>query len=80
MANKTPQSTKVILKLNNGIVDGKQKTVDVSIGPLSVTGYDPDKALAVAGALEACLSKSVYILQETITSNLEPDGAAAQTA
>ena len=60
--------TKVSVKmlLNNGTdpVTGEIKTVSVSLGALSPSGYDDTKMMAVVGALSPCLTKSVYSVKK----------------
>lgn len=62
--------TKVSVKmlLNNGVdpSTGVIKTVSVSLGSLSHTGYDDTKMMAVVGALSPCLTKSVYSVKKTM--------------
>lgn len=87
MARGIIQKYSVKMKLNNGSTStGAVKTVNVGIGSTSnqitITNYAGSdgssistgrtKALAISNALSACLSKSVYALEETaITAIVE---------
>ncbi len=65
----TSTMTRVAVKmlLNNGTdASGNIKTVSVSLGSLSVTGYDDTKAMAVIAAIGPCLTKSVYSVKKTV--------------
>lgn len=66
----TDKKKTVTLLLNNGVQDGKVQTVNCGLGTLSTTGYDRDKAMAVMLLLTACLSKTVYEIDEVTTSTL----------
>lgn len=69
----TSTMTRVTVKmlLNNGTdASGNIKTVSVSLGALSTTGYDDDKAMAVVAAIEPCLTKSVYSTKKTVDYTL----------
>ena len=75
--NKTMAATTVVekvavnLKLNNGISPtGAVKTVTVSMGTISDTGFDADKALAVSRLIAACLEKTVYETVKVETSRI----------
>ena len=72
MATTTLEKVAVRINLNNGTdpETGTVKTVSVSLGSLSTTGYDAAKALAVASAIEGCLSKTIYSVSEVRTSTL----------
>jgi len=60
------------MKLNNGTdSEGNVKTVNVSLGTLSDSGWDAAKAYACANAIEACLSKTIYQVQHVLTNSLE---------
>ena len=61
----------VNLKLNNGTtVTGAVKTVTVSMGKMSKTGFDAEKALAVSRLLAPCLTKSIYETVKVETSQI----------
>lgn len=48
------------IALDNGTdSEGRAKTVNISLAGISKDGYDADKYLAIVGALEPCLSKTV---------------------
>ncbi len=72
MARLTPDSISVEIKLDNGIdIDGNERTVSISLGNLNKDNFDADKALAVLGALEPCLQKTVnsmYVYQRSLLS------------
>ena len=54
------QNINVNIKLENGYdMDGNTLTVAISLDNISKDNFDPDKALAIVGALEPCLSKAV---------------------
>lgn len=63
-------SQRVNIQLNNGTVDGKVRTLNVSLGSLDITGYDDQKAMNVANALEPCFEKNVYRIQKTTVATL----------
>lgn len=70
-ARTVTEKIAVNLRLNNGTsTTGQVKTVGVSIGKLNTTAFDADKALAVAGLIGDCLTKSVYEVQKTETSKI----------
>lgn len=70
----TSTITKVSVKmlLNNGTdpQTGEVRTVSVSLGALSPTGYNDDKAMAVAEAIAPCLTKSLYGVKKTVDYTL----------
>lgn len=66
-------SVRVNVKLNNGTVDGKVKTLNVGLGNLNVTRYEDDKAMNIVNALSPCMARSVYIVQKTATSTLSEE-------
>ena len=71
---ETPKKVSVSVRLNNGVdSSGNVQTVSVSLGSLSTTGYDNAKALAVAEALEDCLSLSVYSVEKTYVTTIEDE-------
>ncbi len=71
---ETPKKVSVSVRLNNGVdSSGNVQTVSVSLGSLSTTGYDNTKALAVAEALEDCLSLSVYSVEKTYVTTIEDE-------
>jgi len=60
MAVETPTKVAFQLALNNGVdAEGNTKYVNISLGSMSLDGYDGDKALAVSAALQPCLSKTI---------------------
>ena len=71
----TLEKIAVKMNLNNGTdpTTGEVKTVAVSLGSLSTTGYDAAKALAVASAIEGCLSKTIYSVSEVKTSTISEE-------
>lgn len=66
----TSTLTKVGVKmlLNNGTDSqtGEVKTVSVSLGSLSPSGYDDNKMMAVVNGIAPCLTKSVYKVKKTM--------------
>ena len=71
MATVTTKKISVNIKLNNGVdQQGNMKLVTLSLGKLSLTGYDADKALALVNLLEACLDKSIQEVDEVKVSTL----------
>ena len=70
----TLEKIAVKMLLNNGTdSQGNLKTVGVSLGSLSTSGYDASKVLAVVDAIEGCLTKTVSYVQEVRTSTLTED-------
>lgn len=60
MAVETLKKVASQIALDNGIdTEGRQKTVNISLAGISASGFDADKYLAIVGALEPCLSKTV---------------------
>lgn len=71
MAVVTLKKVTVNLVLNNGTdSQGHVKTVNSSLGNLSETNYDDDKALAVVSALQPCMSKTLVSVQRNDINNL----------
>ncbi|MBQ2615650.1 MAG: hypothetical protein IJG51_08490 [Synergistaceae bacterium] len=71
MANSVLKKVSVSIKLDDGQdSQGNPKTVSVSLGSLSKNSFDADKALAVVGALEPCLNKSISSIEKTEVSSL----------
>lgn len=81
MAIATLNNISVVLKLNNGTTaSGGIKTVNLKLGgssqAINMTAYNADlsssraKALALAGAIEDCLIKSVYMITETTDNEI----------
>ena len=60
----------VNMKLNNGTRDGKVVTLNQSIGSLSITDYDDQKAMNIVDALNPCLAKNVMGATKTEVSDL----------
>ena len=54
----------VVLKLNNGTINGKVQTVSLSLGDLNIDTYDKEKAMNIVNLLSPCLDKDVYEIQE----------------
>ena len=70
-ASTVTEKIAVSLRLNNGTTTtGQIKTIGVSIGNLDKTAFNADKALAIAGLIEDCLTKSVYKVQKVETSEI----------
>lgn len=70
-ATETINKIAVKMLLNAGTTaSGDVKTVSSSLPTLSLTGYTPERAMAVTAAWEACLSKSIYSVQAVKTAEL----------
>lgn len=71
MANAALKKVSVNLKLENGTdAYGNVKLINLSIGNLSKDTFDADKALAIAGLIEPCLSKAVSSVEKTEVSTI----------
>lgn len=71
-ATVTPLKTQFKVNLDNGTTTtGDVKTVSITFPTLSQTGYDVDKAVAIADLLEPVLSKTIYSLSQIVTSTVE---------
>ena len=68
--SSTTDKISVNVKLNNGTSNGVVKTVTVSLGTLSTTGFDAQKAKNVVNLLGDCLSKPVYTIEKVEVSTL----------
>lgn len=69
---ETMIANKCNMLLNNGTdSSGNVKTVNVSLGSLSDSGWDATKAMTVIETLSACLSKSLYDVQHIVTNRIE---------
>lgn len=67
----TLKKVSVKLQLNDGVnSEGIMKLASVNLGTLDPTGYADSKATAVAEPLVNCLSKTLYGLVKTETSEL----------
>lgn len=67
----TAQKIALTLKLDNGTSEsGAVKTVSVSVASLDKDGWDDDKAFTLATLIGQCLSKNLYAIQKTETSNM----------
>ena len=60
----------VNVQLNNGTVDGKVRTLSVSLGGLDLTRYEDTKAMNIANLLGECLAKPIYRVQKVAVSTL----------
>ena len=60
----------VVLKLNNGTVNGKVQTISLSLGDLNIDTYDKEKAMNIVNLLSPCLDKDVYEVQKVAVSVL----------
>ncbi len=70
-ARTVVESISVYLRINNGTTTtGQVKTLPISIGKLNKSTFDADKALAIAGLIEECITKSVYEVQKVETSEI----------
>lgn len=71
MATTTVQDVAVKLKLNNGVTPaGTVKTVSVSLGKMSIEGFDPTKVDNITALIAPCLAKSIYETVKVETSNI----------
>ena len=71
MAVSTLQKVSVNIKLNNGQdAQGNTKLVSISLGSLSTSGFNADKALTIVGLLEPCLNKTVEAVEKVEVSSL----------
>lgn len=71
MATNTIVKNVCQLRLNNGTdSQGNVKTVGINLGQLSPTGWDDDKALAIADKLEDCLTKTIVETYHITTASL----------
>ena len=71
-ATVTPTKTQFKVNLDNGTTaTGEVKTVSMTFPALSQSGYDVDKAVAVANLLEPILTKTIYSLTQVVTSTVE---------
>lgn len=64
------EKVSVTMRLDNGIVDGKQKYLTSNIATLSTTRYNDQKAMNIVELMKPCLSKSVLAIKKTEVSNL----------
>jgi len=60
----------VSMKLNNGTKDGKVQTLSLSLGTLSTSGYDDQKAMNIVELIKPVISKPTYNVEETKVSIL----------
>ncbi|MBQ7592727.1 MAG: hypothetical protein IJU48_00060 [Synergistaceae bacterium] len=68
----TVNKISVSIKLNNGLdTQGNVKTVGISLGSLSTSGYNADKVMAVVALLEECLAKEIVQVDRTEVASLE---------
>lgn len=57
------------MALNDGTdSEGNVKSVNVSLGTMSDSGWDASKAYAIADAIESCLTKTVLRLEHVQTN------------
>lgn len=75
MATSTLEKIAVRMNLVNSTdpTTGEVKTVAVSLGSLSATNYNADKALAVASKIKNILTKTLYSVSEVRTSDISED-------
>lgn len=68
----TPDTSKWVQKLNNGsTATGSVATVNVNMGALEYSRWDPDKAGAILEALDNVVSKTIYRSVRTVDYLLE---------
>lgn len=71
MASSILEKVTVNVRLDDGVdSQGNTKTVSQSLGSLNKATFDPDKALAIANALEPCLTKTIDSVAKTEVSLL----------
>lgn len=71
MAISTLKKVSASIRLNNGTdMDGNTLTVGISLGNMNKDTFDADKALAIVGLLEPCLSKAVEAVEKTEVSTI----------
>ena len=71
MASQTVDRYSVSMKFAIGqSASGETKVMSVSIGSLSTSGYNKDKAFAYAAALSALYSEVLQSVTETTTARL----------
>ena len=65
------ESIRVQMMLNNGTTQtGQIKTVAVSLGKISLTNYNADKAINIADAVSDVLAKALTQVRKTKVSSL----------
>ena len=70
----TPKKVSVNVKLDNGTDDkGNVRTVNLSLGNLSLSGFDAAKAMAVVNLIKPCLCHTVYNVEKVEVSDLEEE-------
>lgn len=74
MAAETLTKRTLSMALDNGTdSEGKQQTVNVAMnffGGIDKGAWNADKALAIAEAAEACLTKTIFNVQTGTTSTI----------
>lgn len=66
-------ATKVAVNImvNNGTTPaGNIKLATISLGTMSINGYDPAKVLTVSALLEPCLAKAIQEVRKVETSSI----------
>lgn len=73
MSVETLKKRTCSIKLENGTdSSGNVRYVSLNIGSLNASRWDGDKALAIVGALESCLNKTIGFVEPTATYTLSP--------
>ena len=71
MASETLKKIAVNLILNNGTsTSGAVKTLSISMGTISNTGYDATKCNTLGGLISQCLAKPIYDLRKVETKSI----------
>lgn len=71
MATVTPRKISVNIKLDDGVdSQGNAKYVTISLGKISLTGYNQDKAVALVNLLTPCLDKTHHATEEVKVNTL----------
>lgn len=70
-ATETVTKVAVNILVNNGTTQtGALKTASISMGAISTSGYDADKAIAIADLISDCLTKDMCELRKVEYSRL----------
>lgn len=70
-ATETVTKVAVNILVNNGTTQtGALKTASISMGAISTSGYDADKAIAIADLISDCLAKDMCELRKVEYSRL----------
>lgn len=67
------ESLSVVIKLNNGVSDGKVKTKSVNLGKLNIDRYEDQNAMNICNLLAGCFDSEIYGIQKVAISGLTND-------